>query len=217
MHIDSIVDVLSYVQTAGQMALEAQRGLSVADRTFKRDGSVLTEIDQRIEDYLARSIAQAYPQANILGEETLRAHDPSKPYAFCIDPIDGTDVYSQGMPGWCVSVGLLDAAWTPVAGAICAPRWDLILFADVGKAATCNGKQIQPPDTSEPLSKKSNVMAYSRGHTQLDWSHYPGKIRSIGSAALHLCFPLICSAVVGAVEGRGAHIWDIVGAHAILR
>jgi myo-inositol-1(or 4)-monophosphatase len=217
VHIDSIHDVLGYVQTAGQIALEAQRGLTAADRTLKADGSVLTEIDRRVEDYLTGLIARSYPQANVLGEETVRAYDPAKPYTFCIDPIDGTDVYSQGMPGWCVSVGLLDAAWTPIAGAISAPRWDLVLFADLGKPATCNGETIYPPEMPGPLSRQSNVMAYSRTHTQLDWSRYPGKIRSIGSAALHLCFPLLYPAVVGAVEGQGAHIWDIVGAHAIVR
>ena len=60
-------------------------------------------------------------------------------------------------------------------------------------------------------------MAYSRIHTQVNWSRYPGKIRSIGSAALHLCFPLVYPGVYGAVEGRGGHIWDIAGAHAIVR
>jgi myo-inositol-1(or 4)-monophosphatase len=217
MDIDSIAEVLGHVQTAGQMALEAQRDLTSADRSLKNDGSVLTAIDTQVESYLTEQIACAYPQANVLGEETVRAYDPNKPYTFSIDPIDGTDVYSQGMPGWCVSVGLLDAAWRPIAGAICAPRWDLVLFADVDTPATCNGEAIRPPAPSAPLSRQSNVMAYSRIHAQLDWSRYPGKIRSIGSAALHLCFPLIYSAVVGAVEGRGAHIWDIVGAHAIVR
>jgi fructose-1,6-bisphosphatase/inositol monophosphatase family enzyme len=217
VQIDSIADLLDHVRRAGQMALEAQRSMRHADRAYKDDGSVLTETDCRIERYLTAQIARAYPQANVLGEETVRAYDPDKPYTFSIDPIDGTDVYSQGMPGWCVSVGLFDKTWTPIAGIICAPRWELELFADVGRPATRNGAAIHPPDGSEPLSSKSNVMAYSRIHTQVDWSRYPGKIRSIGSAALHLCFPLIYPAVVGAVEGRGGHIWDIAGAHAILR
>jgi fructose-1,6-bisphosphatase/inositol monophosphatase family enzyme len=217
VQIHSIESVLDDVRAAAEMALEAQRSMSHADRAYKGDGSVLTETDKRIEDHLSEQIAWAHPRANILGEETVWAYDPAKPYTFAIDPIDGTDVYSQGMPGWCVSVGLLDRSWEPIAGIVCAPGWGLELFADVGKPATCNGEAIQPPDRSEPLSIKSNVMAYSRIHAQVDWSRYPGKIRSIGSAALHLCFPLIYPAVVGAVEGRGGHIWDIAGAHAVVR
>jgi myo-inositol-1(or 4)-monophosphatase len=217
VQINSIADLVDHVRRVGEMALEAQRSMGYSDRSYKGDGSVLTETDKRVEDDLTAQIARAYPQANVLGEETVRTYDPVRPYTFAIDPIDGTDVYSQGMPGWCVSVGLFDESWTPIAGILCAPGWGLELFADVGKPATRNGRAIRPPNGSGPLSSQSNVMAYSRIHAQVDWGKYPGKVRSIGSAALHLCFPLIYPAVVGAVEGRGGHIWDIAGAHAILR
>ncbi|MBN1581428.1 MAG: inositol monophosphatase, partial [Anaerolineae bacterium] len=54
-------------------------------------------------------------------------------------------------------------------------------------------------------------------HRQVDLGAYPGKIRSIGSAALHLCFPLIYPGLLGALAGPGGHIWDIAGAHAVVR
>jgi myo-inositol-1(or 4)-monophosphatase len=215
MHIHTIENVLEHVVTAGEMALDAQRQMRYEQRTYKADGSVLTEIDAQVEEYLHERIARAYPHANILGEETVRSFDPRKGHTFVIDPIDGTDVYSQGMPGWCVSLGLLNQALRPIAGIVFSPRWELLLFADVGAPATVNGEQIRPSRPIDPLSNRTNVMAYSRIHTQVDWSRYPGKIRSIGSAALHLCFPLIYPGVFAAVEGRGGHIWDIAGAHAI--
>lgn len=214
MHINSIENLLAHCTTAGQMALDAQRTMRGSERGFKRDGSVLTATDKRVEDYLAEQIAHLYPAANVIAEETVRSFDPGRAYIFAIDPIDGTDVFSQGMPGWCVSLALLDRALRPIAGIVYAPRWELLLFADVGRPATLNGGEIHPPPF-EPISEKTNVMAYSRAHTQVDWRRYPGKIRSVGSAALHLCFPLIYTAVLSAVEGRGGHIWDIAGAHAI--
>jgi myo-inositol-1(or 4)-monophosphatase len=217
MTIASIAKLLDPVQEAARMALHAQEHMRYRDRAYKEDGSVLTETDLKIERYLTEQIERLYPQTNILGEERIWAFDPQKPGTFAIDPIDGTDVFSQGMPGWCVSLALLDRALQPVAGIICAPRWPALLFADVGQAATFDGRPILPPAHSEPLSTKTNVMAYSRSYQQVDWSQYPGKIRSVGSAALHLCFPLIYSGVYAAVEGRGAHIWDIAGAHAVLR
>lgn len=212
--IASIGDVLAWVERAAEMARASQ---SDTTRAFKADGSVVTEADDQVEAFLFDRIAEAYPQANVLTEETAHPYDPGKPYTFAIDPVDGTDVYSQGMAGWCVSVGLLDRTLTPVAGVIAAPRLELLLFADVGEPATLNGEGIKPPHPVGPPSSRSNLMVTSRLHRRHDLSRWPGKIRSIGSAALHLCFPLLYPAVYGAVEGAGTHIWDVAGAHAIVR
>jgi fructose-1,6-bisphosphatase/inositol monophosphatase family enzyme len=215
MTIDSIAALQEHVEAAGAMALAAQRRMHATERTLKRDGSVVTETDKLIDEYLFQQIAALYPQANILTEETVRAFDPDKTHTFAVDPIDGTDVFSQGMAGWCVSVALFDRALAPIAGIVHAPKLDLLLFADVGKRATLNGAKLSPPEPSEPLSDRSNVMVMSQLHQRVDLSKLPGKIRNIGSAALHLCFPLLYSGVIGAIEGPDGHIWDIAGAHAI--
>lgn len=197
------------------MAVEAQRRLRCADRQFKTDGTVVTETDRAVEAYLLRHIERAYPDANVVAEETFRSFERSKRYTFAIDPIDGTDTYSQGMPGWSVSLGLLDQTLSPIAGIVFAPRLELLFFADVGQGVTVNGQAVEPPSPTGPLSGRSNLMVPSRAHQQIDMRNYPGKIRSIGSAAVHLCLPLICPDVSGAVESRGTHIWDVAGAHAI--
>jgi fructose-1,6-bisphosphatase/inositol monophosphatase family enzyme len=217
MIIESIAALREHVEAAGRMGAEAQQKLRFSDRSYKDDGSVVTETDKLLDAYLFEQIAALYPQANILTEETVRAFDSARPYTFAVDPIDGTDVFSQGMAGWCVSVGLFDWALSPIAGIVHAPRLDLLLFADVGKRATLNGAELSPPEPSEPLSNRSNVMVMSQLHRQLDLRKLPGKIRNVGSAALHLCFPLIYSGVVGSIEGAGGHIWDIAGAHALNR
>jgi myo-inositol-1(or 4)-monophosphatase len=213
----SIHQILDHVRTAGAMALKAQRNLRFSDRDYKADESVVTEADRRVEDFLYERIGAGDPEANILTEETRHSFDPEKPRTYAIDPIDGTDVFSQGMPGWCISVALLDQDLVPVAGIIFAPRLELLLVADVGGPATLNGSALPPPAPPDPISVRSNLMVTSRIHKTLDLSGYVGKIRGIGSAALHLCYPLIYPAVVGALEGPGAHIWDIAGAHAINR
>ncbi|MFW6136283.1 MAG: inositol monophosphatase family protein [Chloroflexota bacterium] len=213
----SIQELLDHVKAAGAMALEEQRRVDFSDRAYKSDQSVVTEADHKVEDYLYGHIAARYPEANIITEETRHPFDPQKPCTFAIDPIDGTDVFSQGMPGWCVSVGLLGQDLVPSAGIVFAPRLDLLLVADAGKPATLNGSELRPPASPEPISPRSNLMVASRIHKHLDLSGYVGKIRSIGSAALHLCYPLIYPPVVGTLEGPGGHIWDIAAAHAITR
>lgn len=215
--INSIDNILDDVKAAGQAGVDAQKEMRDTDRVYKEDGSVVTETDKRIEDYLFARIATLHPEANILAEETARSFDPEQPYTFAIDPIDGTDAFSQGMISWCVSVGLFDRALTPIAGIVYAPRMDLLFFADVGQPATLNSTPIAPPDPGSPLTPASNLMVTSHAHLQFDIRKLPCKIRSIGSAALHLCYPLVFPAVYGAIENAKGHIWDIAGAHGINR
>ena len=63
------------------------------------------------------------------GNHHERLSPGAKPYTFCLDPIDGTDAFSQSMAGWCTSLALLDETLTPVAGIIYAPKLDVMLFA----------------------------------------------------------------------------------------
>jgi len=212
-----IQDILIHVKAAGALALKEQRRLDFSDRHYKADESVVTEADRKVEDLLYQHIAAHHPAANIITEESRHPFAPGKLLTFAVDPIDGTDVFSQGMPGWCVSVGLLDRDLVPVAGVIFAPRLDLLLAADVGGPLTLNGSRLPAPNPPDPISVRSNLMVTSRIHKTLDLSAYVGKIRGIGSAALHLAYPLIYPAVIGALEGPGAHIWDVAAAHAINR
>jgi len=215
MQIESIADILDFIKTAGEMALEGQRKLDYFQRSYKADGSVLTETDKKVESYIIQKIGEAYPDANVLAEETVRDFNHKKAFTFAIDPIDGTDVFSQGISGWCISIGLLDENLVPIAGVIFAPKLDLLFFADIGKKASINGVEIKAPICQECLSPKSNIMVSSRVHLEIDLSKYPGKIRNIGSAALHLCFPLIYPGIFGAVQSPVVHVWDIAGAHAM--
>jgi myo-inositol-1(or 4)-monophosphatase len=217
VHIASIANLLPHIEKAGEMALTAQRNGDSLIRSFKDDQSVVTETDRQLDEFLFERIADLYPGANILTEETVRVFDPHKPYTFVLDPIDGSDVYSQGMPGWCTALGLMDHELQPIAGVVLAPALDLLLFADVGRPATFNGQPLVVQDTPLPLSGRSNLMVSSKIHREVSLGRFPGKIRSMGSAILHLCSPLLYPGVVGAIQARTVRVWDIAAAHAILR
>jgi len=95
---------------------------------YKGDDSVVTPVDQAVEKYLSERIAALYPGAGILAEESSRSIDTRREYTFVIDPIDGTDIFSQGLPGWSISIGLLDGRWTAVAGIVFSPSMDFCSF-----------------------------------------------------------------------------------------
>jgi fructose-1,6-bisphosphatase/inositol monophosphatase family enzyme len=215
MTITSIANLIDAVKSAGMAALDEQQPTRIAI-DYKNDGSIHTPVDDEVEKFLIAEITGHFPQVNIISEESEHEFDPAKPYTFALDPIDGTDIYSQGMSGWCISLGLLDASLQPIAGIIYAPKLDLLLFADVGTKATYNQMPIPPKQDDPLLNPDSNLMASSTIHKYVDLSLFPGKIRSIGGAALHLCSPLIYTRVVASVHYGSVHLWDIAGAHAII-
>ena len=216
MSIRSIENLIDTVKKAGALACQGQDRMTFANRFVKADGSIVTEYDRKVEDYLFTAISKLYPGVNILTEETARDFDEERPYTFAVDPIDGTDVFSQGMPNWCLSVGLLDREKIPVAGIIYAPRWKSLFFADIGKAALHNGQEIMPVDSAWLFDSRTNLMVTSTIGRHVDVSKFPGKCRNVGSIALQLCFPLIYGAVAGTVTGK-TFIWDIAAGHAINR
>jgi fructose-1,6-bisphosphatase/inositol monophosphatase family enzyme len=96
-------------------------------------------------------------------------------------------------------------------------RSNCCLFADIGKPGTINDRAIEVDGHMNKIETSTNIMIPSSAHQHLDLRQYRGKARSMGSAALHLTYPLIYPRVFAAVESKGAHAWDIAGAHAINR
>lgn len=201
---------------AGNLASDEQYRVS---RRFKPDGSVLTETDLTIDKLLSEKIRELFPDSNIISEECPSAFNPGKEYTFAIDPIDGTDAYSQGMPGWCVAVGVLDRELQPAGGIVYAPRWGadkkrgIHLFASPEGELLLNG---EPADTPvKEMGSSLQIMVSSKVHRVFELSSFPGKVRSIGSSILHLVSPLVHPGIDGALLAP-CYIWDIAAAHGIL-
>jgi fructose-1,6-bisphosphatase/inositol monophosphatase family enzyme len=208
--------ILDTIVAAGDLAALHQGSVV---RSFKPDGSVLTETDLEVNRMLTEAIEAHFPDANIVSEEHSGTFIPGKEWTFAVDPIDGTDAYSQGMPGWCVAVGILDQHLEPVGGIIYAPRWGfdsscgMLLSALPGEPVLYNGKPLgdQKKDEDQCLQ----LMISSKLHRKFDLSAYPGKVRSLGSTILHIVAPLIHPGVTGALLAP-CFIWDIAAAHGIV-
>lgn len=217
--MDSIRGLIPAVLAAGRMAIQEQKKVT---RSYKDDGSILTQVDKDVDQALSEEIASRFPEANIITEESLRDFDENKVFTFAVDPIDGTDSFSQGMPGWCISVGVLDSQLTPVAGIVYAPKWSSgtddgsLLFADLGKAPLFNEHPIEASDNKAEISSADQIMIGSKLHRHFDLSRFPGKCRNIGSAVLHILAQLMHKGIIGALLDP-PHIWDIAGAHAIAK
>ena len=187
-------------------------------RHFKSDGSVLTEIDLYISNEISKKIKELFPEANVISEEEESPFDGEKPFTFILDPIDGTDVYSQGMPAFAISLGILNQEHQPVGAMISLPRFGvgcetLNLRMDPYEDAYINGEKFVPYNEK---NEARQVTMGSKGMLELDFSRFTGKVRVLGSTIIHILAPLIFNAVDGVVVQR-CFAWDIVSAHAVMK
>ena len=64
----------------------------------------VTVADIKIQKKLNRLILKSFPDHSIIGEE--ETHSKNSVYEWCIDPIDGTKSFIQGMPLWGTLISL---------------------------------------------------------------------------------------------------------------
>ncbi len=165
-------------------------------KIFNKDGvnNPVTEADKAAEKSIIETIQKNFPDHFILSEETGEIPTDSA-YKWIIDPIDGTINFSQGIPICAVSVGL-EYKGEIILGAVYNPVMNEFFFAEKGKGAFLNDKQIH-------VSKKSTIekscLVTGFPYQYLDTPIGPVQVferlvkkgiavRRLGSAALDLCW-----------------------------
>ena len=209
------LDILaSAVREAGRYAAAAQ---SRVHRSFKDDGSVLTEADTAISHRITRTIRELFPEAAVISEEE-ETENRSRDWIFILDPIDGTDVYSQGLPTFAVSLGILDSEHRPVGAYIAAPRFgvasqSLFIRMDPGTEPLANGQRIGLSGDKDTVTE---ITMGSKAYRYLDFSRFSAKTRILGSTILHLLTLVLFPAMEGSIVFP-CYAWDIASSHAVLR
>lgn len=177
---------------------------------IKANGTVVTEVDRATERFLRAEIGKRFPDHAILGEEygqsgTLSPEIP----LWCLDPVDGTTNLANGLPLWCVSVGVILGDRSMV-GVLNAPMMQEVYAAAIGQGATRNGEPLSPLGAGGPLEKEDAYVICSTTAKRMNFSRLPAKLRVLGSAALDMCF-------VAAKQVRGCHcvgtsLYDVAAA-----
>ena len=186
---------------------------------LKQGGSIVTEADQKVQEYIVGELRRRFPDAGIIGEESYAfTPDDFDRHAdkdwFAVDPIDGTTSFAHGLPGWCISIGMIrnGAAY---AGVVYSPPWQELYLADGRSGTATFNDQVLPPLRDPHTIDRSTAMVCDSKLLQMLTSDYPGKIRSYGSTALHFC--LAARGVVDFAQSNRVHVWDIAAAAAIGR
>ena len=204
------------IYSSGKWAVEKQGDLHIS---LKEDKSVVTEVDITISHRILTLIKSLFPDAAIISEEEITEEKDNPPYTFVLDPIDGTDVYSQGFPSFCIALGILDSNKEPVGAMIYAPRFGVgtdegaFLRLDPEGELLLNGRKF----TMKGDKKTVRQLAVSSTCIwKFDFTKYRGKARSLGCSILHILLPVLFPSIAASIN-EPSFIWDYAAAHAVIR
>ncbi|MBE6158041.1 MAG: inositol monophosphatase [Firmicutes bacterium] len=107
---------------------------------FKEDRTPVTYVDKTINNYLINEVKKNYPKHSVDGEEEKYIVDSN--FVWVCDPVDGTSMYTRGIPVSVFSLALV-VDGEVVVGVVYDPFLDDMYTAIKGQGAYCNGKKLQ--------------------------------------------------------------------------
>ena len=180
-------DDVSRIAEALEAAMEVLRGYTPGKiaSTRKAGGSPVTEADREVNHVLHKMLPRQGD--GWLSEETVDDAGRLKAErVWVVDPLDGTHQFIDGVPEWCVSIGLVEDG-IAVAGGIANPDAGRVVLGAQGLGVTLNGEAVQ--HRTLPSSETAVVLA-SRSETRRgDWKRFEGRgfvIQPTGSVAYKL-------------------------------
>lgn len=123
----------------------------------KGEHNIVTDVDFRSEEAILKIIKSAFPEHNIIAEETGEQKKDSE-FTWYIDPLDGTNNFVMGIPYFSVSIALAKNSEV-ILGVVYNPIQDELYFAERGKGAFLNDKPITVSST-EKLSDSMIVASF---------------------------------------------------------
>ncbi|XP_066584836.1 uncharacterized protein [Prorops nasuta] len=216
---------LKLTQEAAQILRNSITGLKDVDEK-RGNWDLVTQYDRKIEDIIIRKLRQEYPSHKFIAEESSGKELPelTDDPTWIIDPIDGTTNFVHGFPHTCVVVGLAIRK-EMVIGIVYNPVLEQLFTARKGRGAFLNGKSIHVSNIQD-LSKA--LVCMETGFMRIDSlreltiervqavvEQVQG-IRTLGVAALSLCYVALGIVEAYYVEGPGVSTWDIAAASLII-
>jgi myo-inositol-1(or 4)-monophosphatase len=99
-----------------------EQGVGAEDKGGGIDFDPVTEADREAERVMRMAIEAAYPDHGVKGEE-FPDRASNGPFAWSLDPVDGTRSFTCGLPNWVTLIALLEDE-RPVLGVIDVPCLD---------------------------------------------------------------------------------------------
>ena len=217
VHDDDLAVATAIAASAGRLLMDRYERVERVDYKSARD--IVTEVDHLSEQLIIDAIRARFPGDAILAEES-GAHPTGsgdgpttgRGRVWIIDPVDGTINYANGIPFFCVSIGLA-VDGRPAVGVVLDPARNDMFAATADGPATLNDHLVTVSD-KDKLSDFVVQMSLS-GRAAATRSRAIRKeiriSRSMGSAALALAYVANGRFDAFAQQG-GMSNWDVAAA-----
>ena len=216
-----------------QTAMEAARAAGnilmanfgrVGEAELKGERELVTAADWEAQRKALEIIRGRFPEHDVLAEEgadPLSGYEGISGYCWVVDPLDGTNNYARGYPFFSVSIALLRDD-EPILGVVYDPQREELFWAERGKGARLNGKEIVVSAISdmdralagtewpyEALSQRKSIEVMSAIAPRIL------ALRNLGSAALSLCY--LAAGRLGIYFHPSLRPWDVAAAGLIIK
>ena len=182
--------------------------------TTKGASDYVTEVDKQVQEFIQKELQEKYPEIQFLGEEKNNDEIDFSGLVWVLDPVDGTTNLIHDYRRSSISLALMENGQTSL-GIVYQPYTDELFYAEKGKGAFLNGRQIHvsgaehmeecmfafgtAPYEKEKFGKESFRNIYKVFMDSQD-------IRRSGSAAIDMA-----ETAAGRIDGffeRKLSIWD---------
>lgn len=196
------LNVLAEIGTrAGRLAQEERKRLATE---LKSDGSLVTNADRKVEEFLRTELAPLASETSVWGEEFGRDDEGSNGI-WLLDPIDGTSNFAMGLPTWGVSI----ARWQDGQlreGCIFLPDLEELYVAAKGAGATLNGEPIPAVVSGRP--KAFELISCCPHIAPLIGSEkVPGRLRCFGASVVDGSWTV--TQRLRGLYGMGERLYDV--------
>ena len=210
---DYLARIASALQAATVVVREFPREtIKVTDNGGRE---VVTEVDHAISAVLRQALLT--PDEGWLSEE-----DPddrarlSQKVVWIVDPLDGTREFVDGIPEWCISIGLV-VEGVAVAGGVSNPATGELFLGSLSQGVTYNSRPAQA--CRKTTLNGALVLASRQEYRRGEWACFEGRqfsIKPMGSVAYKLA--LVSAGLADATWTlTPKHEWDVAAGVALVR
>jgi myo-inositol-1(or 4)-monophosphatase len=173
--------------------------------------------DVECQDLIYSILLDHFPKSRCIGEEgdSQNPGDPNAEFEWIVDPIDGTMNLAYGIPHFCVSIAVREAATQKILlGVIYDPMRHELFTAERGTGTYLNGVR-QKVSTRATLGEAVLAVGFAKSQDSIDhclklyqeYGNSARKLRAMGSAALDLAY--VATGRLDAYIEQGVNLWDI--------
>lgn len=205
---------------ATQVLLE-HLGTAAIDFKADQTQNLVTAADLAAEEIILKTIKNAFPDHQVLGEEGLSKADVHAEHLWVVDPLDGTTNYAHKIPQFCTAISYVRSGVVEV-GVVLDPSREEMFHAVRGEGAWLNDQPIHVSKRTLTESVIATGFYYDRGELMQRTLDAIGAlfqknirgIRRLGSAALDQAW-VACGRMDGFFEYQLSP-WDYAAASLIV-